>query len=252
MSLQAHCNCGWSGEVSEAYLNDHVSCPDCGRSVPVRQNSIPYGYEPFSTWPSQSKPKPRLPARPLAPAVVDRRTSDGEAWSALIFGAGALFFSTGVHVGWLVALVMGVGALICGSRARSLADSERRPRPLRALVGMLLAILALLLASATMLSPDRCRRDKPPLVHVQEFELRSQAEAPRCIHAFINEQRQPALPPLPAECSPELPDELRDAARCFKEWHEDRGKGFNLRDFQRFQAEYSERVRQARMPVDRD
>src|SRR5690606_13911882 len=60
MSLEIRCNCGWTSQVSEFYLGDRVSCPDCGQKLNVHpQSGVPYGYAPYPTW--QKRPATSLP-----------------------------------------------------------------------------------------------------------------------------------------------------------------------------------------------
>lgn len=66
MSLEIRCKCGWTSQVSEFYLGDRVSCPDCGEKLNVHTRSgVPYGYAPYPTWQKRpSTPQPvRLPGR---------------------------------------------------------------------------------------------------------------------------------------------------------------------------------------------
>lgn len=87
MSFEIRCKCGWRSQVSEFYLGDRITCPECACKVEVRENAdVPYAYPPYPTW------QKRVPAvwtarRPVRRRVDWRPKNDPNANPAFWMGA---------------------------------------------------------------------------------------------------------------------------------------------------------------------
>jgi hypothetical protein len=191
MSLQMHCNCGWSGPVSEVYVGGQIACPDCGEQVEVSQPSTPYAYPPFPAWDSQRRKTVKLPPAPQAPVCGGRnytctyqRSSSCEAWNALGLSIAGLVLAFG-DFSWVASIVLSVCAILIAIRARRTAASEHRPKPFKSVMAISTSIVALMFASSGFLGGKGCDRFQ----HVRE-EIRGSAG--QCEQDVTTKMRLPA------------------------------------------------------------
>ncbi|MBZ0138129.1 MAG: hypothetical protein K8I27_17365 [Planctomycetes bacterium] len=146
MSLQLRCNCGWTSQVSEYYLGDHISCPDCGVRLSVHAKvGVPYGYAPYPTW--QKKPVPRPARYRPYPLFTPEDPNAGPAFWLGLFALMLVLTGCGAIPGAMLAL-FGVNSW---ARSRKFARHHKQPGQSRASVGLGMSALALVVAGVMML-----------------------------------------------------------------------------------------------------
>lgn len=84
--VEARCNCGWCGSVADIYSGRTLPCPACHGLVVPRDTifnvsaptAVPYGYKPYSSWPSRAF----VPQLGGASALQNRRR-DSIRWNPI-------------------------------------------------------------------------------------------------------------------------------------------------------------------------
>jgi hypothetical protein len=181
MSRQLHCNCGWSSQVSDYYLGDRVTCPDCGNRLQVHQQSgVPYGYAPYPTW------QKRAPAR--APRQRSRLVfvEDPHASPAFWLGLMALILVL-TGCGAIPGVMLALFAIGAWSRSRRFTGDFGLPATPRAAGGLVMSSVSLGLAAVMLLAFVDCRQSdyhrcevitEPPTVDcVEQSRQRDQQRA---------------------------------------------------------------------------
>jgi hypothetical protein len=254
MSFRIHCNCGWTNQVSEFYLGDRITCPDCGAKVEVHQNSgVPYGYPPYPTW-QKKLPAPRAPVYlPSKRRTLFPTYKDPHAGPAFWLGFGSLLLSIS-----MCGLVPGFLMALFGLRSAYLSHrfSKDHGKKLGAgtKMGLGMSLLSLLVAGLMLLamftSKTHCtrppHRHRPPAIRMAPEKPHPQQDvrAPSYRYEkpdadFYEKQRQQSQDAIDAwnrihstpyryNSNPE-PQPVRPR-----------------NDFQRSQQRYSNRVREAR------
>lgn len=253
MSLEIRCNCGWTSQVSEFYLGDRVSCPDCGRKLSVHpQSGVPYGYAPYPTW--QKRPAISQPARLPRRRRFIALPQDPHAAPAFVLGLLALILAfTGCGS------VLSAGLAFCGLlsawRSRRWCRAHNRPYHSRVKLGIVFSVVSILLsvfvvwAMLTDGGRTNCRphRDKPVVVEPVKEQL---GPGPR--YTDTNQRLR------------ELEERMKQYKAQQAEWERaarERGYRYPVKptpvaptptpvkprgDFQEYQQRYSQQVRQER------
>lgn len=249
MSREVRCKCGWCGQVSEAALAGTTFCPDCGEALPGTARSVPYGYPPLPTWPSR-QPKPRRVPAPVP--LRDGRTANSEGWSALVFSVCALWLAGSGCFAGVASVVFGGLALSSGFRSRLMAAQENKPRPFKALLAIVFAIIALVISATSFtdlrrsLSENRCGGP----ICVPKQADHNDAEV------FYFEGMDPlrGCEAEEAVCRPAtLPaHDLESISDAREDWESFRhASAYGDKAFDRWQHEYSNRVADQRSARDR-
>lgn len=253
MSLEIRCNCGWTSQVSEFYLGDRVSCPDCGDKLSVHpQSGVPYGYAPYPTW--QKRPAISQPARLPRRRRFIALPQDPHAAPAFVLGLLALILAfTGCGS------VLSAGLAFCGLlsawRSRRWCRAHNRPYHSRVKLGIVFSVVSILLsvfvvwAMLTDGGRTNCRphRDKPVVVEPVKEQV---APGPR--YTDTNQRLR------------ELEERVKQYKAQQAEWERaarERGYRYPVEptpvaptptpvkprgDFQEYQQRYSKQVRQER------
>ncbi|MCZ7606111.1 MAG: hypothetical protein M5U25_08550 [Planctomycetota bacterium] len=254
MSLEIRCNCGWTSQVSEFYLGDRVSCPDCGRKLSVHpQSGVPYGYAPYPTW--QKRPEISQPARLPRRRRFIALPQDPHAAPAFVLGLLALILAfTGC--GSVLSAGLALGGLLSAWRSRRWCRAHNRPYHSRAKLGIVFSVVSILLsvfmvwAMLTDGGRTNCRphRDKPVFVE----PVKEQLAAPGPRYTDTNQRLR------------ELEERMKQYKAQQAEWERaarERGYRYPVEptpvgptptpvkprgDFQEYQQRYSNQVRQER------
>ncbi|MBK8208165.1 MAG: hypothetical protein IPK87_15420 [Planctomycetes bacterium] len=213
MSMEARCNCGWCGQVSEMYLADRIMCPDCGETITVTEpapqaaeskSTVPYAYAPFPAWESQRRKAVTLPSTSCGYHCRAGRTSRCASLRALAFGIGSILMATGKHT-WLAGTLLAVVGLVSAFQACRLAKVEGHRRPITAIVGGGLALAALAFGCLCVFNGNTGRQQ------IREIR-RDLRQAPEC-----------AMPPREfryecrTECEPTRQDRERHSQEAIRE-----------------------------------
>lgn len=218
MALHAHCNCGWSGNVSETYGDAQLHCPRCGHGLFASQSTaptqVPYGYKPYPTWQKRPVAPPRCNVGQWRCA---QPTGSCGAFWGLVFGTLGLVLGTGA---WGLGLVLGVAGLIAGANGFAAARARRRV-PVLAMIAVVMSIASV--SVAVMERSDQHR-------HVVECH---------------------GVPPM--EQTPTRPSTAVPQPGCTKHVREVSPVPHTPRnDFEKRQVDYTENVRKARGQHTRD
>lgn len=149
MSLQLQCNCGWTSQVSEFYLGDRVSCPDCGVKLNVRgQSGVPYGYAPYPTWQKKVAPPMRVARHRTYPLFTPENPHTSPAFWLGLFSLLLTVTGCGAIPGALMA-IFGVNSW---ARSRRFAKTHKQSHDGRATVGLAFSSMSLLACTAMAIS----------------------------------------------------------------------------------------------------
>lgn len=245
MSLQLHCNCGWTSQVSEFYLGDRVCCPDCGTKLNVHaQSGVPYGYAPYPTWQKKVAPPVRAARHRTYPLFAPTNPHSGPAFWLGLFSMFLVFTGCGAIPGALLAL-FGINSW---ANSRRFAKTHKQAQEGRATVGAGFSALALLICAGSaysMFGSTGCNHrtvcpGPPPVEPAQ----------PTHPHEFRYEERD-------REWYTQQAERFRAQEEEWKRAQQENGYRYPVvepertpveprGDFQRQQAEYSEKVRQER------
>ncbi|MCA8917463.1 MAG: hypothetical protein KDB32_00080 [Planctomycetes bacterium] len=247
MGFEIRCNCGWSSQVSEFYLGDRITCPDCSEKITVRQqSSVPYAYPPYTTW--QKKNPAQAPIRlPHRRSVNFQTTNDPHATTAFGLGMVSLLMSLSV-CGLVPGVIMAIGGIytaMCSKRvcARNSLTQSFAPKAGFVMSVMALLISALIVFASSGMGATKCGHHRSRTVtnqtrpQVERHEYRYYTPN----YDYYEEQRR-----------------LREEQ--LNVWNQDSEEGQQYRysvspkpepveprdDFQRRQMRYSERVRESR------
>ena len=248
MSLQIRCNCGWSSQVSEYYLGDRVSCPDCGAKLNVHEKAgVPYGYAPYPTWQKKIQ-RPMRPARHRSyPLFTPQNPHSGPAFWMGLFSLMLTFTGCGAVPGAILAIF----SANSWARSRLYAKKHGQVNEPRAGVGFAMSLLTLGICTVMLLAildDGTCHREHRPECRQQYTQpIDHDHAAP---HEFRYEKRD-------REWYTQQAERYRAQQTDWERIREENGYRYPLKDptptpvepkgdFQRRQVEYSERIRKQR------
>ena len=237
MSVQLRCNCGWESQVSEFYLGDRVTCPECGCKHAVSANAgVPYAYPPYQTWAKQTKPPLRMPKRRAVSKYLITTSHDPYASTAVMLSIVSLLMTL-TMCGVLPGVLLAFFALHSCCQSKQWNAANGFPTNSRARAASALSLLSLffgaLLGLAMVCSGAAHEASPQP---AQQTDVHRE----RPVTPKVKRQRYPdgipSLPPFTTE--PESGMRYRTVPEPQPVTPRN--------DFEREQFEYSEKVRQQR------
>ncbi|MCA8911438.1 MAG: hypothetical protein KDB82_07020 [Planctomycetes bacterium] len=151
MSFRIHCNCGWTNQVSEFYLGDRITCPDCGEKIAVHQSSgVPYGYAPYPTW-QKKLPVKRQPLVLPMPRKLRLPIEDPHASHAFWLGLGSMLLSISV-CGFVPGVLMAVFGIYAALRSYAFCKDWKIRQTAAPRAGLLMSVIAVLISVTVFFS----------------------------------------------------------------------------------------------------
>lgn len=243
MSLQLRCNCGWTSQVSEYYLGDRVTCPECGTRLGVNPRAnVPYAYAPYPTW--GKRPAVRTPQRRRAMLKPQNPHAVSAVWLGMVSTL-LVFTGCGIAPGALLAL----GGVFSWYQSRRFAIAYRQQQPARATVGLMFSLLSLFLAAAFLLALFIGPDSRPPR-EIRCYEQPPVEQPAPGAHEF-------RYPDRDADWYTRQAEKFREQEAEWQRMQQEKGYRYPVaepertpveprNDFQRYQQELSERVRRQR------
>lgn len=233
MSLQLRCICGWTSQVSEYYLGDHIACPDCGVKLNVHaQAGVPYGYAPYPIWQKRTTPAQFRPGRRRAyPLFTPQDPNAAPTFWLGMFALLLVFTGCGAIPGVMLALF----GVTSWARSRRFAKQHKQVHQSRANVGLGMSVLAIGLAGVMLvgLFVDE-GRERTSCRHSTEYRN----------PGSTGEYRHPGR----RDSEPYHTDEMDRTGGPAKQgyYYPDATPAEPRDDFERRQVEYSRKIREQR------
>lgn len=182
MSMEARCNCGWCGQVSEMYLADRIMCPDCGETITVTEPApqsaqakpqAPYAYPPYPAWDSQRRKAIAGPPSRCNHYCGPARHSRCASMRALAFGIGSVLMVTGKHT-WVAGTLLAAFGLLSAFQAVHYARISGHRRPISAVLGGGLALAAIAFGCVCGINGNNGRQQ------LREIRREMRSQSPEC------------------------------------------------------------------------
>ncbi|MCA8913874.1 MAG: hypothetical protein KDB90_00580 [Planctomycetes bacterium] len=239
MSLEIRCKCGWTSQVSDFYLGERITCPDCAEKLQVHINrNVPYGYPPYQDWAKRTAPVVRPPT--YRPVARDLMVTPRDPFAGAALGLGvASVIAVLTMCGYVPGVMMAVFGLHSAHRSKLWNRHQRRPTDARARAGFALSWLALffgalVLAGVVLGGPSDSHQ--PPSVTPYTAPVQptqTPAPTPKPLRYPV---APPALPPVNTVPQPGMRYPSVPRPEPVKPRNE----------FERRQLKYSEKVREQR------